>query len=262
MTISRSTLMSLWRMESSGALSAAIPICFVMHLFHLLTSPLVMWLEQTDWGEPHRPTWCEDRGRLRSPSDPGRGGRQHKPAGSTERNEACGRLVPWNPSSRVWRNHHHQSVPSTRVAWSPYSSSTALCNGCVSQLTMCWWSPGTVCCWCLTSGRRRRSREPAVTSPCTWTSHAGTTGCWRRWRRWSKIKVGGDTLHFLSLHRFQEEFPKIDYFRIQWILQCDFSYRGSCMLIRLEDIFSPFMSRCNSCILYFRCELVPVFYVL
>lgn len=107
------------------------------------------------------------------------------------------------------------NAPSTSAGGSLYSSSTALCNGSVSQLTMCWWSPGTVCCWCLTSGRRRLSREPAATSLCTWTSHAGTTGCWRRWRRWSKIKVGCERLHFLSLHSPLSPTKNIVYFRIQ-----------------------------------------------
>lgn len=77
-----------------------------------------------------------------------------------------------------------QSLPISSVdtQWLVPHSRSGHWRGSVWQLTMCWWSPGAVCCWCLTSGRRRRSSEPAATSLCTWTSHAGTRGCWRRWR--------------------------------------------------------------------------------
>lgn len=101
--------------------TGVLPIITSLFVFYrLLMSSLVMWLEQTDRREPHCPTWCQDSGRLWSPGDPRRGGCQHQPAGSTERNEAGGRLVPRNSSCRVWRNHHHQSVPpecSVNARW-------------------------------------------------------------------------------------------------------------------------------------------------
>lgn len=134
-----------------------------------LTSSPAPCPEQTDRGEPHRPTWSEDRGRLRPPGDPGRGGRQHQPAGSSERDEAGRRLVPRNPGGHLRRNHHHQSVPPSQMFRPAVAAAVPDRNACAPQSTTCWWSPGAACCWCLRSGRRRPSREPAATSLCTWT---------------------------------------------------------------------------------------------
>lgn len=80
-----------------------------------ITSSLVLF-DQTDRGEPAGPSGSENGDCIWSAGDSRGGGRQHKPADSTERPPAGGQPLPRNPGGPVWRDHHNQSVNHPSLA--------------------------------------------------------------------------------------------------------------------------------------------------
>lgn len=135
MTISHSTLTSTWRTGPSSKhidVKTVIQASCYLTVSDIITFP-VMYPDQTDRGEPHRPVWREDSGCIWPAGDPRRCGCQHQPADSAERPETGGRLLPGNQSRLVWRNHHYQldSSNNLSIISNQASGSSNNSDGCV-----------------------------------------------------------------------------------------------------------------------------------